>query len=85
MILVFASSKGGVGKSTACAAIGTALAMRGDRVLIIDLDPNGTLARWSQKVTTEGLTVEAVSPTEFTNHLSSCRDSGRYDHILVDL
>ena len=43
MILSFASSKGGVGKSTTCAAIASALALAGDRVLLIDLDPNRTL------------------------------------------
>ncbi len=49
MILTFASSKGGVGKSTTCAAIASALAMDGERVLLIDLDQNRTLQRWSKK------------------------------------
>ena len=49
MILTFASSKGGVGKSTTCAAIASALALDGARVLLIDLDQNKTLDRWAQK------------------------------------
>lgn len=85
MILVFASSKGGVGKSTACAAIGAALALRGERVLIVDLDPNQTLARWGKKVKTKGLSIEAVPPTDFTSYLSRQVSSGQFEHILVDL
>jgi chromosome partitioning protein len=85
MILVFASSKGGVGKSTSCAAVGSALAIAGERVLIIDLDPNGTVARWSKKLKLEGLSVEAVGPSEFTTVLKDRQKSGTFDHVLVDL
>lgn len=85
MILVFASSKGGVGKSTACAAIGIELALRGDSVLILDLDPNCTLERWSRKVSVGGIKVEAVKPVNFTAYLAEQRGSGGYDHILIDL
>lgn len=85
MILVFASSKGGVGKSTSCAAVGSALALAGERVLIIDLDPNGTVARWSKKLKLEGLSVEAVGPSEFTTVLKDRQRSGAFDHVLVDL
>lgn len=37
-IIAFTSGKGGTGKSTACAGIGTALANLGKKVLIIELD-----------------------------------------------
>ncbi|MCQ2432868.1 MAG: P-loop NTPase [Clostridia bacterium] len=38
MICAVTSAKGGVGKSTVCANLGAALAMRGKRVLLIDCD-----------------------------------------------
>jgi chromosome partitioning protein len=85
MILVFASSKGGAGKSTSCAAIGSALALDGERVLVLDLDPNGTVKRWSGKLAIHGLSVESVPPDQFSNVLRERRASRRYDHILVDL
>ena len=37
-VIVVTSGKGGVGKTTTTANIGTALALRGNRVLVIDTD-----------------------------------------------
>jgi chromosome partitioning protein len=85
MILVFASSKGGVGKSTACAALASALALEGQSVLIIDLDQNQTLARWRRSFDIPYVTVEAIAPAQFIAYIDEQIDSGLYDHILIDL
>jgi chromosome partitioning protein len=46
-IISFASSKGGAGKTTSSIILGTELAASGARVVLIDADPAGRLARWA--------------------------------------
>ena len=85
MIVSFASSKGGVGKSTTCAAIGARLALQGDEVLIIDLDQNKTVERWGRKANIPGLTVRAADRDGFTTLFREVVAAGQTDHILIDL
>lgn len=43
-VITIGSEKGGVGKTTTAAALGSGLALRGYRVLLIDLDPQANLS-----------------------------------------
>lgn len=45
--IVFASPKGGVGKSTAAVLLASEFASRGGTVTMIDADPNKPLSRWA--------------------------------------
>ena len=45
--IVFASPKGGVGKSTAAVLLATELASHGGTVTMIDADPNKPLSQWA--------------------------------------
>ena len=83
MILSFASSKGGLGKSTTCAALAAKLAQDGDRVLILDLDLNQTVARWAKKARLVGLDAVAVAPDAFTRVFRERAE--QCDHVLIDL
>ena len=56
-IISFASTKGGVGKTTAAAAIAAEFALDGYKVAILDCDPNGHLARWGKLAGIANLTV----------------------------
>lgn len=85
MIITFASSKGGVGKSTACAAIAADLALSGARVLLIDLDQNRTLDRWARRAPLAGLTVKAIETGKFSAFLREQEASGAFEHICIDL
>ncbi|MFB6364338.1 ParA family protein [Paenibacillus elgii] len=44
-VITFLNMKGGVGKTTLCKEIGYYLASRGDRVLLIDVDPQANLTQ----------------------------------------
>lgn len=55
MQIVFASSKGGVGKSTSCAALAALLAGRGEATAVLDLDQNRTLDAWAEASGIAGL------------------------------
>lgn len=85
MIITFASSKGGVGKSTACAAVGGRLALQGDSVFILDLDQNRTVERWGRKARIDGLTVRAIERDDFSGVFREISSGGETDHILIDL
>ena len=45
--IVFATPKGGAGKSTSAVLLATELAASGAKITIIDADPNHPVARWS--------------------------------------
>ncbi len=42
-VLAVANQKGGVAKTTTVASLGAAMAEQGRRVLLVDLDPQGSL------------------------------------------
>ncbi len=58
-VIVFANQKGGVAKTTTTLNLGVAFAERGQRVLIIDLDPQGNLTM------SQGLNPDAIERSMF--------------------
>jgi chromosome partitioning protein len=45
-VITIAQQKGGAGKTTVAAHIAVALAQKGNRVAIVDIDPQGSLSYW---------------------------------------
>jgi chromosome partitioning protein len=50
--IAFLTQKGGTGKTTLAASLAVAAAQTGERVIALDLDPQGSLARWGERRTT---------------------------------
>ena len=59
--IVFATQKGGCGKSTLAACLAVAAKEAGERVFVLDMDPKKSVVRWGSKRDDPYLPVEAVS------------------------
>jgi chromosome partitioning protein len=64
MIIAIGGQKGGAGKSTITASLAVALFDRGDDVLLLDCDPQGSLATWHEVGTEKG---EKLPPLQLLN------------------
>ncbi|GBR77111.1 ParA family protein [Acidiphilium acidophilum] len=82
--IVFASSKGGVGKTTSALALSFVLAHSGVRTTLIDADPNAPLVRWANRFPDglpSGLTVKGGLGSEVAEVIDSATDP----FVIVDL
>lgn len=48
-IITVAQQKGGAGKTTLCTHLAVALAARGSRIALLDVDPQGSLGEWFER------------------------------------
>lgn len=87
-VITIAQQKGGAGKTTVAAHLAVALAQKGNRVAILDIDPQGSLSHWHairEKRFGEGytgLTHEAVSGWRVASEVS--RMKKQCDFIIID-
>ena len=63
-ILTFVTQKGGTAKSTLAASIAFAAEEQGQRVHLLDLDPQGTLRNWRSRREAEAPAVDHVDAAE---------------------
>jgi chromosome partitioning protein len=83
MTLTMLSQKGGAGKSTLALHLACEAVTRGIKVLLLDLDPQGSLASWGSKRGELPPDVEAVHPSSLAKTLAEAAQDG-YDLTVLD-
>ena len=83
-VIVFASSKGGVGKTTAALTLASVLTRHSAPTTLIDADPNTPLNLWAKRFPLgipEGLRIA----TAFRTDVADVIDSASTPYVIVDL
>jgi chromosome partitioning protein len=86
MIIALLNQKGGVGKTTLATHIAGELAFRGQQVILLDADPQGSSLDWTQRRSQQGLPrlFSAVGLARETLHQEAPELARRVDHIVID-
>ena len=86
VVIAIAQQKGGAGKSTVAASLAAALAAAGQRVALLDTDPQATLSRWwalrQGQARAAPLTFEAPSGWRVTGAIERLRRD--HDVLIID-
>jgi chromosome partitioning protein len=81
--IVFANQKGGVGKTTLSGHIGVQASSAGERVVLMDTDPQGSLSAWWNSRQAEDLAFAAAKLDELPQQLQALEAQG-FTLIVVD-
>ena len=86
MIIALLNQKGGVGKTTLATHIAGELALRGQHVVLLDADPQGSSLDWTQRRAQQGLPrlFSAVGLARETLHQEAPELARRADHVIID-
>lgn len=83
MILTTGNKKGGTGKSTSAVYLASLMASRGDRTLIVDADPQGSILSWSESAGEAfGPAVVQWATRDLARRVREVQND--YRHIVID-
>ena len=81
--IVLANQKGGVGKTTLAGHFGVAAAAAGERVVLMDTDPQGSLASWWNSRAAEDVAFAAAQLDDLPAQLRAFGEQG-YTLAIID-
>jgi chromosome partitioning protein len=74
--IAFVTQKGGAGKSTLVASLAVAASEAGERVVILDMDPQMSLVKWAKVRGKSEIAVEAAAPGKLKPVLAALEKAG---------
>ena len=74
--IALVTQKGGSGKSTIASSLAVAAFEAGERVFLIDMDPQASLMRWFKLREDKGIAVEAVTPARLPAAIAALEKAG---------
>lgn len=81
--IAFISQKGGAGKSTLAACLAVAAQEAGEKVFMIDMDPQGSLSGWGKTRTIDAPEVDTLQPNKLDAALAALAANG-YTLAIID-
>ena len=81
--VAFVTQKGGSGKSTLASSLSVAAHEQGERVLVIDMDPQASLLSWSKTRGLDDVPVVAASPSKLAAVLEAAEKKG-ISLVIID-
>jgi chromosome partitioning protein len=81
--LAFMTQKGGTGKTTLAASIAVAAQEAGEKVFLIDLDPQGSLSGWSIRREADSPPVDKITPDKLAAAVNGLAQAG-YTLAIID-
>jgi chromosome partitioning protein len=82
-VIAIVSQKGGVGKSTLAVHLATEAGAQGQRVLLLDLDPQGSAMEWANRRGDRPPDVSGANPASIGKEIERAKADG-YDLVVVD-
>lgn len=82
-VISFVTQKGGSGKTTLAFSCAVAAEKTGLKVLIVDMDPQGTAERWYQDRELETPPLVRINTSELEKALATARNKS-FDLVLLD-
>ncbi|WP_050736496.1 ParA family protein [Methylobacterium sp. ARG-1] len=83
-ILTIAARKGGSGKSTIAASMAAAAAQAGEGVVILDLDPQKSLAEWHERREVDGVRYQARDGASLAELMPKLKADKVNTLVLID-